>query len=146
MNGGRVAPGARYVAALCPPATVSIQQVKIPVGGGGVYTQCEVPESDGNGVHGAPEAAPICAEERREVGGQDIQLGNPSVKSVSATWPTEERGEGCARPTWHKRATRTRRSSVRRTVALSVASGLKIESLSSSPPSAPSASVKWRVT
>lgn len=60
MNGGGVAPGARYVAALCPPATVSIQQVKIPVGCGGVGTQREVPESDGDAVHGAPEAAPIC--------------------------------------------------------------------------------------
>lgn len=62
MNGGRVAPGACYVAALCPPATVSIQQVKIPIGCGGVYTQREVPQSNSNRVHGAPEAAPICKE------------------------------------------------------------------------------------
>lgn len=66
MNSGRVAPGACYVAALCPPATVSIQQVKIPIGCGGVYTQCEVSESDSNGVHGAPEAAPICKEGGKE--------------------------------------------------------------------------------
>lgn len=79
MNGGRVAPGACYVAALCPPATVSIQQVKIPVGGGGVYTQCEVPESDSNGVHGAPQAAPICKKH--------IQLRKPSGKSgEEAAW------------------------------------------------------------
>lgn len=39
MDGGSVAPRARYVAALCPPATVSIQQVKIPVGCGGVDTR-----------------------------------------------------------------------------------------------------------
>lgn len=64
MNSGRVAPGARYVAALCPPAAVSIQQVKIPIGCGGVYTQCEVPESNSDGVHGAPEAAPICKKDR----------------------------------------------------------------------------------
>lgn len=65
MNGGGVAPGACYVAALCPPATVSIQQVKIPIGCGGVYTQREVPESDSDGVHGAPEAAPICNNSKR---------------------------------------------------------------------------------
>lgn len=63
VYGGGVARGARYVAALCPPATVSIQQVKIPVGCGGVDTQREVPESDGDAVHGAPEAAPICNSE-----------------------------------------------------------------------------------
>lgn len=91
MNSGRVAPGACYVAALCPPATVSIQQVKIPIGCGGVYTQCEVSESDSNGVHGAPEAAPICKEggkEKKEA--KHIQLRKPSGKSVSAvakeTW------------------------------------------------------------
>lgn len=46
MYSSRVAPGACYVAALCPPATVSIKQVKIPVSRGGVYTQREVPESN----------------------------------------------------------------------------------------------------
>lgn len=60
MNGGRVARGACYVAPLCPPATVPIEQVKIPIGCSWVYTQREVPESDGNGVHRAPEGAPIC--------------------------------------------------------------------------------------
>lgn len=58
VNGGRISPGARYVAALCPPAAVAIQQIKVPVGCGGVDTQREVPQSDGHGgVHGAPEAA-----------------------------------------------------------------------------------------
>lgn len=80
MNGGRVAPGGCYVAALCPPATVSIQQVKIPVGCGWVYTQCEVPESDSNGVHGAPEAAPICQRRSREERRKNIQLRKPSGK------------------------------------------------------------------
>lgn len=60
VDSGGASAGAGYVAALCPPATVSIQQVKIPVGCSGIYTQCEVPESDGNGVHAAPPAAPIC--------------------------------------------------------------------------------------
>lgn len=73
MNSGRVAPGACYVAALCPPATVSIQQVKIPIGCGGVYTQCEVPESDGNGVHGAPEAAPICKKSNTFCKGNQVE-------------------------------------------------------------------------
>lgn len=73
MNSGRVAPGACYVAALCPPATVSIQQVKIPIGCGGVYTQCEVPESNSNGVHGAPEAAPICKESNTFSKGNQVE-------------------------------------------------------------------------
>lgn len=60
MYSGGVPPGACYVAALCPPATVSIKQVKIPVRRGGVYTQREVPESNSDGVHDAPEAAAIC--------------------------------------------------------------------------------------
>lgn len=60
MYSSRVAPGACYVAALCPPTTVSIKQVKIPVCRGGVYTQREVPESDSDWVHDAPEAAAIC--------------------------------------------------------------------------------------
>lgn len=60
MYSSRVAPGACYVAALCPPATVSIEQVKIPVCRGGVYTQREVPESNSDRVHDAPEAAAIC--------------------------------------------------------------------------------------
>lgn len=64
VNRSRIAPGGGYVAALCPPATVSIQQVKIPVGCGGVYTQREVPESDGNWMHGAAAAAAIWKEKR----------------------------------------------------------------------------------
>ncbi|CAG10158.1 unnamed protein product [Tetraodon nigroviridis] len=50
MYSSRVAPGACYVAALCPPATVSIEQVKIPVGGRGVYTQRKVPESNASSI------------------------------------------------------------------------------------------------
>lgn len=65
VNSGRIAPGGGYVAALCPPATVSIEQVKIPVGCGGVYTQREVPESDGDGVHRAAAAAAIWKERQR---------------------------------------------------------------------------------
>lgn len=62
VNSGRIAPRGGYVAALCPPATVSIQQVKIPVGCGGVYTQRKVPESNGNRVQGAAAAAAIWKE------------------------------------------------------------------------------------
>ena len=57
VNGGRVSPRVGDVTALCPPAAVSIQQVKIPVGCGRVYTQREVPESDGHGAQCAPAAA-----------------------------------------------------------------------------------------
>lgn len=64
VNGGRVAHRARYVAPLCSPAAVSIEQVKVPVSSGGVYTQSQVPESDGDGLHGAPRAAAICGRAR----------------------------------------------------------------------------------
>jgi len=59
VDGGRVVRGAGYLTAFRAPATVSIKQVKIPVCCGGVYTQREVPESDGNRLHGAPGATPI---------------------------------------------------------------------------------------
>lgn len=73
MYSSRVAPGACYVAALCPPTTVSIKQVKIPVCRGGVYTQREMPESNSNWVHDAPKAAAICNKKAR-----DIQTVKPS--------------------------------------------------------------------
>lgn len=78
MDGGRVVRGARYLAAFRPPAAVSIQQVKIPICCGGVYTQREVPESDGNRLHGAPGATPIYTGE------QHIASSNtPYGKSLS---------------------------------------------------------------
>lgn len=68
VDGGRVAPGLGYVAALCPPAAASIQQLEVPVGRGGVYTRSPVPERDGDG--GDPEAAAIWEQKQQEtVGG-----------------------------------------------------------------------------
>lgn len=66
-DGGGVAPGLGYVAALCPPAAASIQQVKVPVGRGGVYTRSPVPEHDGDG--GGPEAAAIWEQKQQETVG-----------------------------------------------------------------------------
>ncbi len=72
VDGGRVVRGARYVAAFQRASrAVSIQQVKIPVCRGGVYTQREVPESDGNRLHGAPGATPICTGEQHIASSND---------------------------------------------------------------------------
>ncbi len=82
VDGGRVVRGARYVAAFRAPAAVSIQQVKIPVCRGGVYTQREVPESDGNRLHGAPGATPICTGEQHIASSNDPSGNSTSVASI----------------------------------------------------------------
>lgn len=82
VDGGRVVRGARYVAAFRAPAAVSIQQVKIPVCRGGVYTQREVPESDGNRLHGAPGATPICTGEQHIASSNDRSGKSSSVASI----------------------------------------------------------------
>lgn len=60
LNGGNIACRTNYVAPFSPPASMSIQKVKIPEGCNGVYTPCKVPQSYSKRAGEVSKAAPIC--------------------------------------------------------------------------------------